>query len=79
MQNEPNFQKTKMNVTSAEISYYENNWLLECPKNEPKRTQSAKRPKMNTTYVLTGNYSNERRTMNNELSSKRTQFQIVFA
>ena len=35
MQNEPNFRKPKMNVTSAKTSYYENNRLLECQKNEP--------------------------------------------
>ena len=35
MQNEPNFQKTKMNVTSIKIKDYENkpNWTL--GKNEP--------------------------------------------
>ena len=35
MQNEPNFKKTKMNVTSAKTSYYGNNRFSERRQNEP--------------------------------------------
>jgi hypothetical protein len=40
MQNEPNFQKGQMNVTSFLTNDYKNWTLSERGKNEPKRTQS---------------------------------------
>ena len=36
MQNEPNFKKTKMNITSVKTKYYENKQPCKHRENEPK-------------------------------------------
>ena len=63
MQNEPNFPKTKMNITSAKIKDYENksNWAL--GKNEPNSNPIFRK----TNYEQVTHLTNEWWTMNNEL------------
>ena len=63
MQNEPNFQKTKMNVTPVKINYYENKRPCKHRKNEPK-TNPIKanlreyEPNTNPIYAKTNPISN---------------------
>ena len=68
MQNEPNFQKTKMNITSVKTKDYENKQPSGRRKNEPKTNPICKKAKMNTTSVLTGNYDDKQ----NEPNFKRS-------
>ena len=85
MQNEPNFQKSQMNVTSLITVAYENiaNWTLgeNEPNTNPIRTQTnpilsaVGGLQMNVSAVLTKDYDNEQRTMNNERLCKTNPIQ----
>jgi len=68
MQNKPNFQKAKMNVSAVYTKDYENksNWTLgeNKPNSNPKQTQfkaNFRKAKMNVTSFLTKDYENEPR------------------